>query len=68
MKLGIREFITNAEMAESEAMFKQWLYGLKEQRRLMLDRIINLGKYPDIIPNDMRAEYAALRAECLKET
>ena len=49
-------------------MFRQWLHGLKEQRRLMLDRIINLDKYPDIIPNDMKAEYAALRVECLKET
>lgn len=64
--MNIQKFIADAEKIESEAMFRRWLYGLKEQRRLMLVRIINLEQY-DIIPDGMKAEYASLRAECLKE-
>jgi len=63
----LKEFTASMEKAsQSDPMMQRWLYGTKELERQLSERLIRLCKYPDMIPNELLANYTDVLVEALE--
>lgn len=68
MDIPLVKFLADIQQASEHPMLDKWIYGVKQDHRAMLDRIIALDKYPELIPESMKERYQAIRVECLEKT
>ncbi len=65
--IHLKKFITSMEAASQEdPMMQRWLYGLKELRHELLEKVINLCKYPEAIPKELLPDYVDVLVDALK--
>ena len=60
----LKEFTTSIERAsQSDPMMQKWLYGTKELERQLSERLLNLCRYLNMIPEQLLSIYADVLLE-----
>ena len=65
----LKDLTASIERAsKSEPIMQKWLYGTRELERQLLERLVYLCRYLDMIPESALASYADVMVEVLEDT